>query len=1042
MASGSLTAKRARARFGLLAAVFAVVLVTSFLLAGISGFLEDSARTGIGTVLAHAPARDAAVQVRTTVSDDPHAQSTAVEALIRPAVRAGDASASRTLRTGPLPLATPGPERAGSAPLTVVLGSDPLLAERARLVDGAWPGDTTSTDSAIPASLQADAAGSLGLAVGDVLTVGAPEKTVTFRLTATWLPIDVGAPYWFGDPAVASGFAGGAIGPLILDHAELGRLRDLLGAPTAYWTVAPDAASIQPEQLPGLSEALDRLEERVRDDTTLAGDSASVSGNLNVTISRMRNGLGAAQGVAAVPVLLVMLIAVITLIQLARLLASVRQTEFTLLRARGASVGRLTAVHAAEAAVVALPAAGAGASTAVLLFRTAGFDNAGAASSASALATPAPWLIAAAVCVVSVVVAAASTWRSAARAFLHVRDADSGRATTAATVGAGVLIAGAAALSLWQFRLYGSPLATGADGSTHIDPVAALAPALCLLTLALLVLLLFGPLLRLVQAAAARTRGISFVLPTRQVVRRIPVFAVAVLLVTLSSGGTTLAAAYAARWAALDSTAASIRNGSDVRVRQETPRTVGAPESLITATRYASLDHVEAAIPALSSPVSIATDEVTLTALSTANLPAVVRPGGSIDPIALAAAFSPAPAGIVLTDVRDTVSVTVSVPQDAVAAPVRPGHVDAFAWVADADGGLLRLPLGRMMLADPTAGSLGSALPAGAAPWSLLAFEAVLADSDGATGVRVQFEVAGNAPYLTTVAWNHPVGRLMTRGDDTATELPVVLTEDLAKRIGASGGDSLSFLLSATGESVRAIVAGTAPAIPGSTATLGILADLPALNDHLLRAGDVVPQLGDVWIRVSDATGAAGGFDAAAASVARASTLLPHYPARVSTTAGESGGPLLRPVVTVLWSGMAGALLLAVIAVLSVTVTLIGSRSGEVIVLRALGISDRAQARSRTAELSAVVISALLLGVLAGFIVSWLTVGDLAGAAVSGAGSDPRASAALRVPPGFDAAEWAALLAGFLVALAGVALSYGHRVRCQAADRTSREETR
>ena len=100
-----------------------------------------------------------------------------------------------------------------------------------------------------------------------------------------------------------------------------------------------------------------------------------------------------------------------------------------------------------------------------------------------------PWL-AASVALVAAVVDRRRAAPSSTRGARVVRGSgdEVGRAPRTAVAGGALLIAVAAAIALWQFRLYGSPLVTSASGSVDVDPVAVLAPVLVLLALSLLAL--------------------------------------------------------------------------------------------------------------------------------------------------------------------------------------------------------------------------------------------------------------------------------------------------------------------------------------------------------------------------------------------------------------------------------------------------------------------------------------------------------------------------------------------------------------------------
>ena len=158
-----------------------------------------------------------------------------------------------------------------------------------------------------------------------------------------------------------------------------------------------------------------------------------------------------------------------------------------------------------------------------------------------------------------------------------------GRGATAVTAGALVLSVVAAAVSIWQLRLYGSPVIATADGRQVVDPLASLAPALGLLAAGFAALALFAPLSILVERASSASNGVLRALASRQVARRIATFAVPVLLASLAVGGSTLAAAYMGTWSSMNERAGALRNGADVRLRIPSPGVVGNPERIVGA---------------------------------------------------------------------------------------------------------------------------------------------------------------------------------------------------------------------------------------------------------------------------------------------------------------------------------------------------------------------------------------------------------------------------------------------------------------------------
>src|SRR5690606_21914212 len=132
------------------------------------------------------------------------------------------------------------------------------------------------------------------------------------------------------------------------------------------------------------------------------------------------------------------------------------------------------------------------------------------------------WPLAAAIAGAAVLLCGLIGGRAAATA---VSDrGESGRATSAATIAVTVLVLVAAGVSLWQFKLYGSPLVADSTGTPRVDPLTVLAPALTLLALATLGLLAFGPGARLLQALTVRRDSILPVLAGWQVARRVGIF--------------------------------------------------------------------------------------------------------------------------------------------------------------------------------------------------------------------------------------------------------------------------------------------------------------------------------------------------------------------------------------------------------------------------------------------------------------------------------------------------------------------------------------
>lgn len=986
MLAARLAVKRSRARGALLLALFGVVAVTTFLLAGMVGYLAGTSDAAVRGTLTDGPATSQAVQVTARLAPDRAQQTEEIDQLIDTAFSGADVATHRTVRSTPVPAQLDGDST------ELILMADPGLEEYATVAQGDWP----STD-AFAAAVQATAAEELSIEVGDRLTVDSAE----FVVAATWLPVDATDPRWFADPAVASGADLLSRGPVVISEEALA------GLPVrsyAQWTVVPTASALASDQLSELTDSLDRLAvgiERADSDQNI-----EQAGALADSLHAMQRSVGVAGALVTVPGVLVAVIGLITLAQLVRLLVSVRRSETELLRARGASVTKLTVVALVESAAVIIPGVAVGAAAVM------GLLGSGLIPMSVSTMVGTVWPIAVASAAVAILVSVVVCWRAAHTTGGNSRG-DTGRTSRAVTLGASALVLVAAGLSVWQFKLYGSPLVVGADGDIRIDPLTVIAPALLLVALAMVGLIAFSPVARLLERWSARGRGILPALPVRQVARRLPVFGVALLLVTLSVSGTTLAAVYSQTWTTASQTAAQLGNGADVRIQLSPPATVDGPASLVTTLPYLRLPGANEAATVLRTPVRVADDSIGLTAMAAERMPEVIhRVDGAIDPAQVAGVFDSERSGVALDS--DEVTVTV----DAGTSAGQPGLVDVSVWLDDADGSLALVPVGQTALVDEA--SLTATLPeSGAGGWTVLAVQATLSAAEGARGIELTIDGVGDSKTLT-LSSVEPTARALTYSPPTS--LPVVVTEQLARRLTLEPGSTFSARIPSTASAVTAEVVGTTPAIPASAGSLGMIADLGTLNRYLLASSERMPQASEVWISTDD------GADLEAPAVAVSNSA-----AKVTSIADGSGDRLIAPALVSLWWGTAGALLLAAIAVFAITSTFAQDRRGEVIVLRALGMSSTEQARNRLLEMISVLGAAVVTGVVTGLIASALTVAELATTA-----SGDAVPISLRV----DVLGWVALVFALVAALVTISTGYAGRVARQARDTEYREETR
>ncbi|WP_193509484.1 hypothetical protein [Cryobacterium sp. BB736] len=997
MSPARLALRRSLAQSGLIASALAAVALVVATLTGLNGWLDSAAAFSVRDGVASASPLESAIRFETRVDSDASAQASAADQLIADQFGAG-VDSWRTLRTDPIE---------DSEGRSFIFLADPGAEPLAELVSGEWPSDAAG--DAIPAALHADAADAAGLAVGDTVHFATKDESVTVKFVGTWRPIDPGDVHWFGDPTAAGGEINGAFGPLLLTAESLAGVP---ARPLAQWTITPDASQLNPEDLARLQSAIAGLDAAIDDTDGIDTGGVLYSGALAPTLADLDQGIAAVNAVAPIPVILVLTLGWIALVQLARLLTIARSVETTLLRARGTALSQFTLLTALEAGAIGIVGSALGLGIALAI--TAAVSGPGAATTVLG-----NWPTAVAVAAASVVVFCVTAWR-AARAGLSAAAA-SGRATKAATIGAIIIVMVTAALSVWQLRLYGSPLITAADGTTRVDPIAMLAPALALAAGAVVGLAVFAPTVALGERLAAVGRALTPVLPARQVARRLSVYSVAVLLVTLAVGTTTLAAFYSASWRALTVSSAELEAGAAMRVAagKVTPS---------DAAELRAVDGVASVAPAVNTGIQLGKDSATLLALAPADLPSVMLTvRGAVDPDAIGRALDSAMPGVELTNAT---GLEVTVDATGAAEQVL-SSVSLAVWLMDDSGATTRVRLTPVASVEPGQLVAEGTLPDGLARAHVLAVDAGLGITQR---VAVELELVGvratTPGGAVDVAFDGEKDLSVSSDDRLArvhssegTEIvPAVVSQALADRLGLEVGDTVDFRFTGTGRTGTAEIAGTAPLLPGASGALALLVPLPALGDSQLRTSETALAPNELWV-TPDA-----GTDLAA--LERSIT------GDVTTATPGGGATVAASSVTAWWIGVAGVLALTVLAVSAIALALRRARSGEVIVLRALGLSSREQARTRSLELVGALLLSVLIGTVVGVGVSALLAGELSRAAV------PGVSSVLGTVSAFDAVPWLAAVGLLLVAFAAVVAVYARGVRRQAEDTESREEVR
>lgn len=1008
---------RASARAGLLASIAAVVLLLTGLgtavidsLAGASvGGLRDglTATTGVGGA--------ARWQVR--MSDDPEAQADAAASVLDRVVAPHGASWTRSVQTAPV-------DGDGGA-FGAVLLADDGVPERSQLVSGSWP-DAPSARAeaeaadARPTALHAAAAARLDLAEGDVVELDDGEGSRRLLVVGTWLPVDPNATAWFGEPIIATGSVEGGAGPFLVAEASL---VDLRAATVVRWTALVDPAEMTPDRAVALRAALPNVEPALRNDPAVGGDGLTALGDLHATLDRLLAGLGAVRAIAPLPVLLLAFAGFTALDRLAALLGTSRRRETVLLRARGASARRLVRDAALEVLVVGVPAAVVGAAGAEAVLAIT--------NPAEARGWPVAALVASVVLVGALAIVAGRAWRESTRPVVRGSGDEVGRLPRVAAAGGLVVVVAAAAVSLWQFRLYGSPLVATPAGTLEVDPVAVLAPVLVLLALGLAALAIARPVGAVFERGASQGTGLVPSLPMRQLARRWGLYASASLVTILAVSGLTLAAAFAGSWNSLDRHAAALATGGDVRIEFAGRTVVAGEDPLALVDPVTGLDEVLASGPVFRGEARIGSDPAMVVAAPASALDAI-SPGTGSGETARALEASRSAAAPELPAGADALEVQV----DVTAPAGTPGTVAVSAWVTGAGGEASRLPGGTF---DVAGGGGTARIELPDAPFlGLLGFEASLSGAQGVAevtaGVR-DIAVEGDAAAAgippievggeVVLSSTDPSGRMPVAAASGATEpVPVVLGAELASRIRAEPGDPLAFRLLTGGAEVNAVVAAVAPAIP-TAGSGGVLVDLGALSRATFDAGAGVPQYTERWVATDDPASVASGVERTRSTALAA-----------STRADASSASLIAPAIRALWAGAVGALLFALIANAALVAALSRARFGEVVVLRVLGVAPGLQARVRFAELTAAIAAATVIGVVVGAVAGFATVRELARAAVADA------PATLQVGVHVDWSPWLVALVAFLGVAAAIGAGAAASVRRSASRPGLREEER
>ncbi|MFE4536074.1 FtsX-like permease family protein [Streptomyces scopuliridis] len=587
----------------LLAAALLAVVLTTCVLAALTAFSGSLADTALRETLR---GRGAASAVLVINADVPLERSDAAqEAAARGAGRAFDGLpvTLRKLESSGT-YALPTSLQASGAPedkpdLTHFAALD---RSRITLVSGEWPGSGREAGGAIPVALPEVAATQLKLRAGAsvTLTDRLAGTRLTVRVTGVYKATNPVDPYWQLDTLGGRGVRDvdfTTYGPLLTDPAVLAAGQVSRG--NSAWLATADYRSITTDRIGALRTASTRAPALLREEPAL-GQNTTVTTALPSLLDRTERALLVSRSTLLIVALQLLLLAGYALLLVARVLGAERAGETALLRARGASRGRLAALAVLEALLLAAPAALcapllSGPLTGLFVRRSALGEGAGGRW--GELAAGPVWLVSAAVAVCCAAAVVSPALAATAGPASGTRRGRAAALPGPVRAGADVALLLIAAVAYWQLDQQtrtsgGGALSGDRQGVLGVDPLMVMAPALALLAGTVLTLRLLPPAARLAERRAAGGRGLTAALAGWHFSRGTVRGAGPVLLLVLAVAMGMLAIGQSASWDRSQRDQADFGTGASVRVLDNRPAGPGQ------AGLYASLPGVRQAAPA------------------------------------------------------------------------------------------------------------------------------------------------------------------------------------------------------------------------------------------------------------------------------------------------------------------------------------------------------------------------------------------------------------------------------------------------------------
>ncbi|WP_444950450.1 FtsX-like permease family protein [Micromonospora ureilytica] len=971
--------RRAREARGLLVAAVIAALVAVALVTGLSDYNRRAVDAGQRALVAASPAEERGLLVSGSGGRDAAEFATRDKAVRAEfATGFGGAPVSVTAArygtgrelTGDLGQIP----RTADEPVFASLATLADLASHAELTSGAWPSPGANP---VQVSLPERVAGALGLTVGERVPVRdrATERRGELVLAGIWRPRDPADAYWLLAPGVGAGSAGSgtSYGPFTLDPADFAAT--FPGSVSASWLAQPDLAGVDTADLPAVRKALTEAVSAVPEAAQLGSSGQAVT-KMPQLLDRIARADLVGRSSLATPLLLILVLGGYALVLVAALLHEDRRPQTALLRARGAARRQLAGLAAREATLVVAPAAVLGpliAGEALRYVRPGGSGDLSTAGGNTTLV----WAAAAATAAGCLVAMVLPTLRGAGT---YVADmAARSRPNRAASVqraSVDLVLVALAVLAWVQLRRYASPLA-GSGGRLGLDPLLVAAPTLGVLAGAVLALRVLPPLTRFAERFVDRRPWTATMFGMWQAGRR--PHAGPVLLLALAVGGSTLAWSLISTGERSQVEQAGHTVGADVRV---TERAGAAPPNRVG--QLAALPSVDRVLPAWRDEVRVGRQNLPATVIGVdpASAPGVVRLADRLGDGSASEQYQHmidergAFAGVELPAGARAITGTVRTPVSSAARSLK---IAVTLLVTSSDGLALRLPAAnadgdgratRFSVQLPDVGGARLRLAGFEADGGLAAGNAYRLQLDGLTVVNADgttrpAELSGDwvlmapglksTPVQTTGAGfaavhgvevipggqfeYQPPTRFSVVAGGESKPAPVLMTPQVREALSLNVGDTVDLTLS--GVTVPVHLVGELSAVPTTTTAAGVLLDLPAAVDALIRADGTVRPVPEWWLGAADATAAAQ-----AAGELPGVTVLN----REAVIEAAADDPYWRGSRTGMLAAALGAVLLALVGLMVDVWATARRRLGEFAVLHTLGATPRLMARALLAE--------------------------------------------------------------------------------------------